>query len=40
MGQAAPLGSDLPAGDLTRKLAAEAVRRLGEMGPVYSPAAD
>jgi len=40
MGQAAPLGRELPAGELTRKLAAEAVQRLGATGHTESTAAD
>jgi len=40
MGQAAPLGRELPAGELTRKLAAEAAQRLGAIGQVASAAAD
>jgi len=40
MGQAAPLGRELPAGELTRKLAAEATQRLGATGHTESTAAD
>jgi len=40
MGQAAPLGSELPAGELTRKLAAEAIQRLGTINRIESTAAD
>jgi len=39
MGQAAPLGRELAASELTRRLATEAGRKLGEMSPVF-PGAD
>jgi len=40
MGQGAPLGCELAAGDLTRKLAADALQRLSAMSVGYSTAAD
>ena len=40
MGQAAPSGRELPAGELTRKLATEAIHRLGTINRIESAAAD
>jgi len=37
-GQAAPLGRELAAGELTRKLATEAVQRLGTIDRIESSA--